>query len=213
MFQMKIWTTTLIMIFSLQLFGQTMRKRNIVWVIPAVNTRINGLAGGLIINGLKYKGDSLTTIVNGVSAELFGVGLFVPLAPSDPMFREPDSTYKNKVLRDSIIKTYDIAKYRVNGLALSGGGVGGHDITINGVNISGINSLTGKVNGISVCTFMNYSGVVNGVSVAVLFNGTLQTKGLQIALFNRTTKLRGIQLGLWNVNEMRRLPFVNWNFK
>jgi hypothetical protein len=190
-----------------------MRERNVAWIIPAINTKINGLAGGLIINSLKDEGDSLTTVVNGVSVELFGVGLFVPLAPSDPMFREPDSIYQNLVKRDSIIKTYNKIKYKINGIALSGGGLGGHDIGLNGINISGINALTGKVNGISLCVLMNYSGVVNGISAAILYNGTIQTKGVQIGLFNRTTKLRGFQLGLWNVNEKRSLPFINWNFR
>jgi len=201
------------LIVSLQLSGQTLKKRRIVSVLPAVDTKINGLAGGLIINSIKDNKDSITTIVNGVSIEVVGIGFFVPIAPSHPMFREPDSVYQDKAQRDSIIDTYDKAKYRINGLALAGGGVGGHDIAINGANISGINSLTGKVNGLSVCFLMNYSDVVNGVSVAGLSNGTIQTKGLQIALFNRTTKLRGIQLGLWNINKKRRLPFVNWNFR
>lgn len=192
------------------MFAQSMKERRVAWIIPAIATRINGLAGGLIINSLKYEGDSLTTVVNGVCIEVLGLGVVVPLA--EPIFWEHDSIYQNIIKRDSIFENYYKIKYKINGLSLSPGGLGGRDIALNGLNISVLNTLTGKVNGASFCFLFNYSGVVNGISAAI-FNGTLQTKGLQIGIINHTTKLRGFQLGLWNKNEKRSLPFVNWNWR
>ena len=38
-------------------------------------------------------------------------------------------------------------------------------------------------------------------------------RGLQIGVVNKSKNLRGIQIGIWNVNQKRRLPLINWNFK
>ncbi len=38
-------------------------------------------------------------------------------------------------------------------------------------------------------------------------------KGLQIGVVNKAKRLRGIQLGIWNINERRKLPLINWNFR
>jgi hypothetical protein len=210
---MKRFLIITLIFFTVQTHGQNVKKtRPIAWVIPSVNTRINGLAGGLIINSLKDNDSLLTTVVNGLSLELIGVGFFLPLAPSSPIYSEPDSFYyiENKV--DSIVCSYNRAKYRINGISISAGGIGGHDININGLNLSGINTLTAKTNGFSVCLLFNINGVVNGVSIGGLVNNTVQSKGLQIGLFNKTTRLRGFQIGLWNKNEKRGLPIINWNF-
>jgi hypothetical protein len=37
--------------------------------------------------------------------------------------------------------------------------------------------------------------------------------GLQIGIVNKSKNLRGIQIGIWNVNQKRKLPLLNWNFK
>ncbi len=198
---------------TVQVSGQIKKNRPIAWVIPVVDTRINGLAGGLIINSLKDTDSVLTTEINGLGIELIGVGFFLPLAPSSPIYSESDDFYLNDENLASIVNSYNYAKYRINGISISGGGIGGHDININGLNLSGINTLTGKMNGLSVCILINISGVVNGVSIGGLVNNSIQSKGLQIGLFNKTTRLRGIQIGLWNQNEKRSLPMINWNFK
>jgi len=209
---MKTFSLLFIMNFSVLLCGQISKTRNIAWVMPSKDTRINGIAGGLIINSLKETDSILTTEINGLTLELLGVGLLLPIAPSDPLFFEPKDFYKNDGNVDSIVNNYNFAKYRANGIVLSGGGIAGHNININGLNLSIINTLTGKMNGLSASLVFNISGVVNGVSIGGLANRTIQTKGLQIGIFNTTKRLRGIQIGLWNVNEKRSLPIINWNF-
>jgi hypothetical protein len=192
--------------------GQITKKRNLLWFLPSANTKINGLAGGLIINSIKNNDRELTTVVNGLSIELIGVGILVPLAPSHPFYGENDKLFTNNIYLDSIVNTYMQEKYRINGISLSSGGLAGNDIEVNGLNISGLNTLTAKTNGLSVCVFANFSAILNGVSIAGLYNSTVQTRGLQIGLFNRTMRLKGFQIGLWNKNEKRQTPFINWNF-
>ena len=202
----------LFLFISLHTSGQVSKNRYAVWVIPSIDTRINGLSVGLMINSVKSNDSILTTIVNGVNTEIIGVGFFLPLVPSSPIYFEDSEFYEIIENVDSIIRSYDYVKYKINGLNFSLGGLGGHDIHVNGINLSGINTLTGKTNGISACALINITAVANGISFAVLINNTMQTKGLQIGLFNETKKLRGIQIGLWNKNEKRNLPIINWNF-
>lgn len=210
---MKRLNFLLLVLLTVQVNGQIKKNRPVAWVIPSVDTRINGLAGGLIINSLKDTDSVLTTEINGLAIELIGVGFFLPIAPSSPIYSEPENFYMNDDNLDSIVKSYNFAKYRINGVSFSGGGIGGHGINVNGLNLSGINTLTGKMNGMSVCILINISGVVNGVSIGGLVNNSIQSKGLQIGLFNKTTRLKGFQIGLWNQNGKRSLPIINWNLK
>jgi hypothetical protein len=201
---------TLFVLFQTQ--GQITKRRNLIWVLPSVDTKINGIAGGLALTSFKDNDSQPTTIVNGLSVELIGLGLLVPLAPSHPFYGENDKLLANETHLDSTIATYSREKYRVNGISISSGGVAGNDIAVNGLNISGLNTLTAKTNGLSICVFANFSAILNGVSIAGLYNSSLQTKGLQVGLFNTTKRLRGFQIGLWNKNEKRQAPFINWNF-
>jgi hypothetical protein len=66
--------------------------------------------------------------------------------------------------------------------------------------------------GINAALLDNYSDDFGGVQVSC-FNNSKKMKGLQVGLVNKSEHLRGIQLGLWNVNEKRKLPLINWNFK
>ena len=202
----------LFFIISLHTNGQVSKNRYAVWVTPSIDTRINGLSVGLMINSLKNNDSILTTIVNGLNTEIVGAGFFLPLAPSSPIYFESNEFYENIENVDSIIRSYAYVKYKINGFNCSLGGLGGHDIHVNGINLSWLNTLAGKTNGISACALINVTAVANGVSFAILINNTMQTKGLQIGLFNETKKLRGIQIGLWNRNEKRNLPIINWNF-
>ncbi len=194
--------------------------------ILAYSTRISGVAEGLTINGLREPNDStVSTIVNGLSIELLGFGLLLPIVPSNPIYTDADSLYNSELFLDSIVKSYNSPRYIINGLLLSAGGAAGYDVEVNGANISGLNTLTSKVNGISTSIMFHISGVVNGVAIGGIANSTIQIKGLQISIFNEAIKvqglqiglfnstkfLKGVQLGLWNKNSRRRLPIINWN--
>ncbi len=208
--------------------GQNLKTRNVAWILPTLDTKINGLAIGAIINSLKIGNEiKLKTQVNGVCIEIIGAGIFLPLAGSDPIFSQPDSIYSSTRLVDSIAQTFNLATYKIKGLAVSAGGVAGHDIIIEGVNLSVLNTLTAKVNGLTTSFMFNLSGVLNGVSIAGLvnqsvkangvqiglFNHALSLKGTQVGLINKTRHLSGFQIGLWNTNGKRKLPLINWQFK
>jgi hypothetical protein len=184
----------------------------VIWVLPSINTKINGIACGLAIISLKDKDIQPATIVNGLSLELIGFGLVAPLGGDEPLYREKDKLLDDKIYLDSIINSYAKNQYQVNGISLSSSGLTG-DIAVKGLNISGLYTLTAQTNGVSISVFANYSAILNGVSIAGLYNKTLQTKGLQIGLINKTKRLRGFQIGLWNKNEKRQTPFINWNFR
>lgn len=206
--------------------AQNLKERSGVRYIPVYNTKVNGIAGGLIINGLREPNDStVSTIVNGLSIELLGLGLLLPIVPSSPIYTDADSLYNSEVFVDSVVESYNSPRYIINGLLLSPGGVAGYDVEVNGANISGLNTLTSKVNGISTSIMFHISGIVNGVAIGGIANSAIQIKGLQISIFNEAIKvqglqiglfnstkfLKGVQIGLWNKNSRRRLPIINWN--
>jgi hypothetical protein len=49
--------------------------------------------------------------------------------------------------------------------------------------------------------------------ISGVFNKTKKGNGVQIGLVNMAKEMRGVQIGLWNVNQKRKLPLINWNFK
>jgi len=206
---MKKWIYILLVFLTIQANGQIIKNKSVVGFIPAINSRINGLALGLAIESLNDNDTSLT-FVNGISIEIIGFGILLPLSPSSPVYLEKESFYEDDYNLDSIVNSYDSTNYKVNGLSISTFGIVGHDLKINGLNLSGFCTLTGKMNGLSVSLLINASDVVNGISLG-LINTTIQSKGLQIGLYNQTKRLKGFQIGLWNVNEKRSLPLINWN--
>jgi hypothetical protein len=219
--------TLIFFLFSIEANSQSLKIRNILGVIPAHNTQINGLAIGLPINALTPKNDStIETRVNGLCIELIGLGLVLPMVGSDPILTEKPEVYQNPVLVDSILNLKTIENYKINGVVISGGGLAGHNIAVNGLNISILNTLTSKTNGLSAVAMFNMCKVMNGVSISLLGNSSIKTKGvqigifntsiilngLQIGVFNSTNQLKGIQFGLWNKNSKRKLRIINWSF-
>ena len=67
------------------------------------------------------------------------------------------------------------------------------------------------MNGLQV-GFSNNGHKIKGLQIGILGNNTHEMKGVQIGLINKSKKLKGLQIGLWNVNQKRKLPFINWNF-
>jgi len=83
---MKQLLFAFLIIINIQAFGQFERSKSVFWFIPSVDTQINGIASGLIINSMKDTDSLITTEINGLGVELIGVGLFLPLAPSSPIY-------------------------------------------------------------------------------------------------------------------------------
>jgi hypothetical protein len=197
---------------SSALLSQKEMKTKVFSFIPATNVKVNGMAAGLIINNSDIPSGSTLTIVNGLNFELIGLGTILPLVGSDPLIPfELEGKNIYPFLESLIVDAKKSKTYIINGLSVSPGGLAGPDIHLNGINISGLNTLTAQTNGFSAAILINMNKVMHGVSIAC-FNASLEQKGLQIGLTNTTNKLRGFQIGLWNTNEKRSLPFINWNF-
>jgi hypothetical protein len=220
--------TLVFLLFCIVGNAQNLKIHNIFGIIPAHNTQINGLALGLPINTLTPRNDStVETRVNGFCLELIGMGLILPMVGSDPIFTEKPEVYQNPILVDSILNLKTFENYKINGVVISGGGLAGHNIAVNGLNISILNTLTSKTNGLSAVAMFNMCKIMKGISISLIGNSSLKTKGvqiglfnssivlkgLQIGLFNSTYQLKGVQFGLWNKNSKRKLPILNWSFK
>ena len=207
-----LWSIFFIITISACGISQDLSKRKVFAITPELNTKINGIGLGLMINSLNYEGDKLSTIVNGLNLEIIGVGFFGPLAPSNPLIPYDKNIYQITPILDSlIVEANKPTPYKINGLNISLGGLAGHQVQLNGINLSGISTITSRTNGVSIALVMNMNKVMHGVSIG-LFNHSLEQKGLQIGLFTRSEKTKGIQIGLWNKNEKRSLPIINWNF-
>ncbi len=192
------------------------------------DANITGVSFGLFA-GLSEK--HINVITNGLRLELIGTGLLLPLAPHAPVYKD-----------ENLIPLKDVVfAEKINGLNLSGSGTIGDDCIVNGVTLGTIGQYLYATNGASISILCNVTekqnglqlsmfndvhkgnglqiGVSNdavsykGLQLAVITNSVNKSRGLQVALFNKSKDLKGVQLGLWNVNQKRKLPLINWNFK
>jgi hypothetical protein len=193
--------------------GQHRRNVFPVWTYHNRNVNIHGVSVGIAsaLDSDRY------TNTNGIKVEIIGLGLLMPLIPDSPIAKNDSAFYE-------IIT--EPPSEKINGFALSASGTA-CDCVVNGFTGGFVGQINLKVNGLSVAGFMNFTQVLNGVQAALFMSETYKLKGvqigflneghnidgLQIGVFNRITRLRGIQIGLWNVNERRKLPLINWNFK
>jgi len=209
-----IITTVLFLFLTISSFGQINQKKD---YFPAGtfhqdSINIHGISVGL----WSFNDEPRNTNTNGIKFELIGVGIALPLIPRSPIVETEEDFVKlnQKPLSE-----------RINGLNLSTSGTVCHCVT-NGFTAGFIGQINFKVNGISTSLVMNlvqkqngfmasmfndaYS--VNGLQVG-LGNTGVKTRGAQIGLINNSKNLKGIQIGLWNVNQKRKLPLINWNFR
>jgi hypothetical protein len=207
--------TIIFFIYSgLSVQGQHKKTYFPVWTFQQKNTRIYGISVGL----WNYAREPKNTTTNGIRLSLIGEGIIVPFAPQSPI-AEDDTTFQ-------IAMKGDISE-RINGISLAGTGSAGRYL-INGITVGFIGQLNNKVNGISACIFINLAEMHNGIQVATHINGAYLMNGIQVAVFrneshimhgvqiglyNKSKNTRGLQIGLWNVNERRKFPLINWNFR
>jgi hypothetical protein len=221
--------TILFFILTISSYGQVDNRKNYfpIWTFHKDSINIHGISVGL----WSFNSEPRFTNTNGIKIELIGIGIGIPLIPRSPIV-ETDSAFIK-------LKQEPLSE-RINGLNLSASGSACHCLT-NGLTAGFIGQMHFQVNGISTSLFMNFtqkhSGVMTalfndayymnglqlgfsnngyktkGLQVGILENNADEMNGLQIALFNKSKKLKGIQIGLWNVNQRRKLPLINWNFK
>lgn len=185
-------------------------------VITFSPQKTNGIAFGIMDD---YQSNQK---INGINLQANPISLIYPILP--------------KALP---VPSQDRATVTVNGLHISTGGMmdgnklNGVGISMyhharitNGFSFSFYNNTSGILNGLHVSWLNNDAETGNGVLIAMSnsaenFNGIQlgavnendTGKGLQIGVVNKAKRFKGIQIGLWNINEKRKLPIINWNFK
>ncbi|MCB0739280.1 MAG: hypothetical protein KDC92_17355, partial [Bacteroidetes bacterium] len=170
------------------------------------------------------------TNTNGIKLELVGVGLLIPIIPKSPIVTN-ERSFKN-LLKKPLSE-------RINGLNISTMG-SWCDCKTNGLVAGLMAQIHREVNGISTVLYMNFTqkhnglmlamfndsykmnglqiGLgnngyrVNGLQIGLIGNHAYQMHGLQIGIYNMALDFKGLQLGIWNVNDKRKLPFINWSF-
>ena len=210
-------------------YGQSVKRKNYfpIWTFHQDSINIHGLSIGL----WSFNSEPRYTNTNGIKLEIIGIGIGIPLIPRSPIV-ETDSAFIK-------LKQEPLSE-RINGLNLSASGSACHCLT-NGLTAGFIGQIHFQVNGISASLFMNFTQKHNGfmtamfndayymnglqvglgnngyktkgVQIGLIGNNAKEMKGLQIGLFNKSEKFKGLQIGLWNVNQKRKLPLINWNFK
>jgi hypothetical protein len=219
----------ILFIMSTCLIGQEKVQKNYfpVWTFHQKNANIHGVSVGI---ASMLRADSSRTNTNGIKIELIGLGILCPLIPQSPVVKD-DSSYL-EMQREPVSE-------KINGLSLS---VSGSlcDCITNGLSIGAIGQINRQVNGMAVSYFMNFSQKFNGLQMAIIndvyylngcqigiFNHGEKTKGMQVGIknsgnensglqigaVNESKKLVGVQVGFWNVNQKRKLPLLNWNFR
>lgn len=185
------------------------KRRNVIWFTPSGVNQINGVAIGPL-ESLVLKKCNQT--VNGITLNLIGVGILMPLIPYDPNDDNFDKLKSDtavfKGIDDEIKNSSHAEKSDThNGIVLSlAGAVTGK---VNGIYASGFCAMTGEVKGLVMAPFMNISFHVKGVSIGG-FNSVAKMKGLQIGIINKAANLKGLQIGIWNRTRKRKMPLFNW---
>jgi hypothetical protein len=225
---MKLYT--ILFFTSVNLYSQTTKPLNYfpVWSYHQDSINIHGVSLGL----WTLYNQNRTTNTNGIKFELLGVGIGMPLSP-------PISDYEN-IDSNALKLSKRPLSEKINGLNLSVTGTNCHCKT-NGISTGFIGQYNYQVNGISSTLILNYTQIQNGlmaslfndaykmngvqigasnyghktigIQLGIISNSSNEMRGVQIGLFNTAMHLKGIQIGLWNVNQKRKLPFINWNFK
>ncbi|MBW8524340.1 hypothetical protein K0U91_10045 [Chryseobacterium chendengshani] len=216
---MKTKLSIIALCISLIIFGQESLKikSSLLTVNPQKIIRnTNGFNVGILDDYQKQR-------INGINFQINPLTLLYPLIPQAiSVPTENKSTVTVNGLHLSTGGMMDGKK--LNGLGIS---MYHHSRTTNGFSVNFFNNTSGDLNGFHISGFANSSEKGIGLNMAFLGNDSNDFKGLQISmcnesekmrgvqigLVNKTKNLRGLQFGLWNVNEKRKFPIINWNFK
>lgn len=192
-------------------FGQDslLIKKRIIGTFHTSNTEINGFSFGFA----STMADERNVKTNGLRLEVPGIGFVSFMGNGFPNATAPFELkdYKfSEVINGLNISTGSWCDCNYNGLTI--GLVGQYGKLGNGVSLAGGWNVIDKQNGVQFALIANSSYYMSGVQISA-FNYAHNGTGLQIGIFNNSNNFKGIQLGLWNVNQKRKSPIINWNFK
>nr|WP_315144997.1 hypothetical protein [uncultured Flavobacterium sp.] len=228
---MRITILIILTFLSVNLFSQeySLKKRYLIWTFHTKNSTINGISIGAYPN-LNENNRFVKT--NGIRLEIPGLGFLAPIGNGSPISRIDSVSGKfirkdykfDEIINGINISTGTIGKVNYNGLTI--GGIAQFGILNNGIAIAGIWNAMNKSNGIQVSFLLNEALYSNGLQISIGnsaiimsglqiggYNYAKEMYGVQIGLWNKSQKTKGIQIGIWNINEQRKFPIFNWNFK
>ena len=189
------------------------KTRNVIGLVPSKARVTNGWAIGWSTGLDTYCDCSMENIrINGLHTNVSPFQMFVACVTvmmSPFALFIPETYQKNENFWD-----YDTVSInnQLNGVAIGLFEVS-DDFCMQGVQITALYHSLGKLNGFSANLVYSDYQYLNGVMISGVYNKTKKGKGLQIGLVNMAKEMRGVQIGLWNVNQKRKLPLINWNFK
>lgn len=206
------------MIFAQENTNFNTENRSAVFTVnPSKNTtNTTGINVGIVDDYNRQK-------INGFNFQLNPIVILYPLLPQ--AIEVPTEENATVIVNGLHISTGGFTDARkLNGIGIS---AYHHSMVTNGFTVNFYNNTSGKLNGLHISGFVNTSKSGSGVTISVIgndsekfygiqaggFNESTALKGLQIGVVNKSKNLRGLQIGLWNVNEKRKLPLINWNFK
>ena len=200
-------------------------SKYVMWYSPSNATEVYGVMFNFFPREARFPHYA----VYGVELNLNPVGFFAPiwLAVSglfEPELYEPYGTVDDLELPPSIYiyKTHstvvdDLEWYpltyvkKIYGLQITPMEV--EPYILYGLDISLSGSFESAIHGAGISLIINKQNIVNGLTVATVGNHNIRCRGVQVGLVNTCNDLQGVQFGLWNVNQKRKLPLINWNFK
>lgn len=208
---MRIFLLSLMMLVFLQAQGQHHKSYFPLWTYHQSDIRIYGVGVGWLPI---Y--ETVNTTTNGLRLEVPGPGLFlafIPRAPWDTAHGHADPAPPKHKQPEKVnglnLSALGSMCYRVNGISL--GTIAQINWRVNGISVSGGMNLAEKHNGIQVAA-MSLSEEMHGLQIGISVASEYM-RGVQFGFMTSSKNTRGLQFGLWNVNEKRKLPIVNWNFR
>ena len=188
------------------------KTRNLIGLVPS-NARVtNGWAIGWCTSLDCYCSYMDSIRINGLHTnvspfQIFVAGMAIAMTPFALFMSD---TYK----KNEYFWVYDTISINNQ---LNGVSIGLFEATeafcMQGVQITALGSIMGKLNGFSVTFGASDYQYLNGVMISGVFNKTKKGNGLQIGLVNMAKEMKGVQIGLWNKIGKRGLPIINMSFK
>ncbi len=210
---MRTALINLILLFSISIstYGQNTIeiKKSIIGTFHSKDKTYNGLSFGFA----STMADDRNVKTNGLRLEVPGIGFLSFMGNGFPNAKEPFelTNYRfSEVINGLNISTGSWCDCNYNGLTIAA--IGQYGKLGQGFSLAGGWNIIDKQNGLQIALITNSSYYMKGVQISA-FNYINTGSGLQIGLFNESKNFKGIQIGLWNVNQKRKLPIINWNFK
>lgn len=210
---MKQLSQTLILLLTICVHAHSQDaaalNKRIIGTFHTANIKYNGLSFGLV----STMADDRNVTTNGLRLEVPGIGIISFMGNGFPNAKEPFdlANFKySEVVNGLNISTGSWCNCNYNGWTFAA--VGQYGKLGNGFSFAGGRNIIDQQNGVQMAIIANSSYYMDGVQISG-FNYINTGSGLQIGLLNRSKHFKGIQIGLWNVNQKRKLPLINWNFK